>query len=293
MRCQPLSLPKLPNDRQKKEEVCNEPLGEQDELVLLWDYLRTMVLKGGTAEADFIKEDVIGAQVIERNQVAHTEVASLLAILQDVRSGGARSHGTPQRCPLAASHTTVLLRQQLKLLLDQISVAPPPATAAAVGIPMTRREAMIAGFVRCGGSRPPSASATRRLVVPAPNELSLAQLRDRLRFDRVGEIASELRRLFDAEHTALVAAADELRGLIAEELEWDRFAEPTERELRDMSAKLRDASSRDDSLSRILALPPPTQRKTLPSLPCMNTRSSSSSTSSVLPIPRQLSEEKK
>lgn len=232
----------------------------------------------GPAEADFVLS-VVGVDVVERNDVAHTELLSLVSILTDMRESASAAN-RPQKSfgSSIAQARQHALRNRLAALLEN--------SKASTTMINTQREKMVAEYLVNGSQRPTSAAArplsrssnstTSSLMHEAesrPTTASRPQSRGSpsmhvdptkdlqhlvhngsLQFDRVHEVKRELVEVFAAEHDALLEDIETVRALIDDEVRWMHFSEPTSHELTQLNSKLDAFESQQDHEQTVQSL---------------------------------------
>ena len=251
--------------------------------VLIWQTLSGMFK--GPAEADFIR-GVVGEDVVRANEIASNELSTLLSILSDMRDGHSLAATSSSPARLHSTAHKDLLQDRLRQLLTHMRTQSPTMDAMF----KTPREKKVAEFVIDGcpagsanrpssgqglracsslsrslDSRPTSAGWSSRSSTSTSTNLE--ELQRNIRFDLVHEVAPQLIELFKQEHDAIVEDINYVRSLIDDEVNVSRFAEPTEKELKELTKRVEQEQEQKRHEELIRSLPGPEARKTsLPTL---------------------------
>jgi hypothetical protein len=228
------------------------------------------------SELRFIK-GVIGEELLRENSVLKSELESLLMILSDLQSS--KAEDVPKKKEMSFSRNVLapapLLHQRLRALIESHRV---PVEN------FTDREKMVAEYVLNGSRRPPSAGGrplsqlSSRSSASRPSSASsssqshmdpngnLEGLKAKLKFYEVHNIKGNLIELFKQEKELLLEDVEWVRSLIEEEMRWDRFSEPLEKEVNAMATQMEQAVLHQLHEEKLQSLPAASKRNGLPSL---------------------------
>lgn len=228
------------------------------------------------SELRFIK-GVIGEELLRENSVLKSELESLLMILCDLQSS--KTDDVAKKKEISFSRNVLapapLLHQRLRALIESHRM---PVEN------FTDREKMVAEYVLNGSRRPPSAggrplsqlssrssaswpssasSGSQSHVDPTGN---LEGMKAKLKFYEVHDIKDNLVELFKQEKDLLLEDVEWVRSLIEEEMRWDRFSEPLEKEVNAMATQMEQAVLHQLHEEKLQSLPAASKRNGLPSL---------------------------